>query len=131
MNWLKKLFGCKLNPPTNLIEALDALDKMLAAGDKNIIRAVSSEETLATFHHSLGRQLRNDWGLWETKKSKLYHWFKSRGIWHADDMSSIIIKSFCRMTKGQPVRLQDQIQEYIEYWKTQREDQEHIEYWKT
>jgi hypothetical protein len=46
------------------------------------------------WHHTLGMIIRDSWGLWESdreKKSELVKYFNSYGIYHADDMSSIIL----------------------------------------
>ncbi|MFH1547149.1 MAG: DUF6794 domain-containing protein, partial [bacterium] len=65
-------------------------------------------------HHGYGTSLRNEWGLW--KDSVLARWFKDRGIWHADDMSGIILESLKRTIKCQPRDLVGQIQKYLDYW---------------
>lgn len=121
-NWLKKVWNCLFgdNTPTNLREALIALDKKLSKEDKIIMQLRTEQEVLTCTHHTLGRQLRNDWGLWETKKSQLYYWFKLWGVWHADDMSSVIITSYCRRIKGQPIRLKEQVRKHSEYWAAQK-----------
>lgn len=117
-NWLKKVWNCLFgdNTPTNLIEALDVLDRILSEQDKIIISLRTELEVCVQLHHSLGRYLRNNWGLWDMS-SPLYKWFKAHGVWHTDDMSSIIIRSYYRKTNGRPIELQEQVQEYVEYWK--------------
>jgi len=115
IRWLKKLSGRRLNRPENLVESIVALGHILSVEDKECFKEWSEEKSVAKLHHSLGRWIRNNWGLWD-ENSKLSKWFKGRGIWHADDMSLIIITSYCRKTKGQPIKLQDQIQGYIKYW---------------
>lgn len=111
----KRLFRYKLKYPSNLDEALRALGKMLSKEDKIIIQLRTELEVCVHLHHSLGRHLRNTWGLWNPK-CVLHKWFEAQGVWHPDDMSSIIIRSYYRKTKGRPIKLQEQIQEYTEYW---------------
>lgn len=109
------LFGGKLKNPTNLIEAFNALDVILSPEDKVNVREWGEDRFVAASHHSLGRWLRNNWGLWRGK-NKLCKWFKSQGISHPDDMSGIILTSYHRVTNNRQIKLQEQIRHYQEYW---------------
>jgi hypothetical protein len=59
--------------------------------------------------------LRNNWGLW--KGSRLSKWFNEKGIQAPDDMSGIILDSFWRHLNGKPLKLDEQIKYYQDYWK--------------
>ena len=122
------LFGGKIKNPTNLKEAMDALDLILGHEDKRVFGEVGEEKVNAMFHHSLGRHLRNKWGLWD-EKSELRQWFKRRGIWHPDDMSGIIITSYYRDIHHSYIKLDEQIKHYLDYWKDQpkQETKEEVE----
>ena len=74
-----------------------------------------SEDELAIYHFGIGLWMRNNWGLWAG--SQLAKYFKGMGIFHANDMSGIILTSFHRHLKGEEVRLGKQIKFYQEYWK--------------
>lgn len=78
-----------------------------------------SEDDMVLYHHGLGTWLRNNWGLW--KGSRLSKWFNEKGIRHADDMSGIILDSFWRHLNGQPIKLDEQIKHYQDYWKKAKE----------
>ena len=67
------------------------------------------------FHHNTGRWMRNNWGLWDTE-SKLNQEFNSIGIFHADDMSGIILETAHRILNGKSVDLAGQVMGYKEYW---------------
>lgn len=114
------LFGEKLNHPVDLEEALYALDKIIDHNTKRIVQELSEEKVSAMMHHSLGRHIRNKWGLWDN--SKLSKWFKRQGIFHPDDMSGIIITSYWRQQQNQPIKLQEQIDEYKRYWANMEEE---------
>lgn len=109
--------GKKLLNPANLEQAIYALGKMLGHEDKRCIQELPENDIAAMMHHTLGRHIRNKWHLWED--SKLCKWFNSKGIHHADDMSGIIIASYWRQQRGVPIRLQEQIQQYQDYWAEQ------------
>jgi len=83
--------------PTTLDEAVKALDEILSPEDRNTFRNWDGavEDLIAEVHHSLGRYLRNTWGLW--KNSTLAkHMQEVHGIAHPDDMSHEIIVAYCR-----------------------------------
>lgn len=56
-----------------------------------------AEAFALSLHHSLGRHLRNEFGLW-TKDTPLYEECKSLGLEHADDMSHRIILELHKYT---------------------------------
>jgi hypothetical protein len=81
--------------PKTLEEALVALDEMLCDEDREHLTIFNEVEAATELHHSLGRHLRNVWGLWQG--SALAQNLKSEhGITHPDGMSSYIIKAYCR-----------------------------------
>ncbi len=105
-----------LDVPTNLDEAIEALGKLLPAGaNKRILKGRTEENFITTYHHGLGRWIRNNWGLWD-ETSQLHQWFEAYGIFHADDMSGIIFTSYYRKVKDINIDLHMQVAKYIEYW---------------
>ena len=60
--------------------------------------------------------IRNEWGLWK-KESDMYNYFYKMGLWHADDMSSVILTSYHRFINGKELSLKEQINHYLDYWK--------------
>jgi len=105
--------------PTNLDECFTELLRELSDEDITEIKS-GSEKDLSTWHHSLGRWMRNNWQLWQG--SELAKWFNSIGIHHADDMSGIILTSFWRHLHSKQVHLSDQVKFYQDYWLAQEPD---------
>lgn len=102
--------------PKNLEECLKELHKK--AHDKDLEEIKSRpEDDMIEFHHTLGRWMRNEWGLW--KGGPLLDYFKGLGLWHADDCSGLILTSFYRHLKGLPLDIEGQVAEYKEYWAKQ------------
>jgi hypothetical protein len=99
--------------PKDLDEALVELKQML---DPSVLSEFKQgkEAELVKYHFGLGMWMRNNWGLWTG--SRLADYFRSLGIVHPDDMSGIIITSFYRHLKGKPVKLDEQVARYKEYW---------------
>lgn len=74
-----------------------------------------AEQDIYEFHHTIGRDIRNEWKLWSQKAPLNKHFFEL-GISHADDMSSIILTTLHRVLNRKPVRLKEQIKHYQDYW---------------
>lgn len=80
--------------PKNLSEAHDFLEhNILSKGDLNYIdNKVLKKEDMIIYHDSLGRYLRNTWGLWS--KSYFYKYMLKFGYTHPDEMSHYILETF-------------------------------------
>jgi len=76
--------------PNNLKEAIKELDTELLDEDKEYIL----EHGSLAVHHSLGRWIRNNWGLWNEEYTELKKDLRERGYEHPDDMSNYIIEKF-------------------------------------
>lgn len=82
-----------------------------------------AEDELAMLHHGFGTSLRNNWKLWKAQND-LSKYFNKIGIYHPDDMSSIIIKSYHKKLNRKPINLEKQISSYKDYWKKMKEQQQ-------
>jgi len=100
--------------PVDLDDCFEHL-KLLLPAKTLADRAASPEKAMASYHFSIGMQLRNRWGLWSG--SRLALWFNTIGIYHADDMSGIILTSFWRLLNEKPILLEEQVKFYQDYWK--------------
>lgn len=100
--------------PMNLEDSFGELKKMLHPDLLKQIRE-GPEREMVGFHMSLGLWMRNNWGLWAG--SRLGKYFNGIGIFHPDDMSSIILDSFWRHLKSQPIKLEEQVAYYQRFWK--------------
>jgi hypothetical protein len=100
--------------PKDLDDCIAKLEKLLS---KKTIAEMKSgpERDMAMYHHGLGMWIRNKWGLW--KGSRLSKWFNEKGIRHPDDMSGIILDSFWRHLNKEPIKLDEQVKHYQDYWK--------------
>ena len=98
--------------PTDLDDCYRELDKNLRADDIEKIR--KGEIQAIDMHFGLGMGLRNGWGLWGG--SRLAKYFNAMGIFHPDDMSGIILESYVRQLRKEPIRLDEQVAYYKKYW---------------
>lgn len=111
-----------MNKPESLREAIEYLYSILNKDRNNkLVLEFSEAKFIAATHHDIGRWIRNNWGLWE-QKGRLYKWFKRKGIWHADDMSSIILTCFHRDYHKKPYNLKKQFDFFKDYWEKYKDD---------
>ena len=105
--------------PKTLDECFPILDKELHPDTIKEFKEMEEKDMMASTHFTLGRWLRNEWALWDNK-TELHNWFKDElGIWHADDMSGIILTSYHRKLNGKDIALNEQIQFYKDWWETE------------
>ena len=100
--------------PETLKECYDILN-IVAEEDYDIMQDYSEKDFIALTHHTTGRWIRNNWGLWQGN-GNLCKFFKKLGIHHPDDMSSIIFSSFYRQYHGLPINIDEQVEHYRNYW---------------
>ena len=76
--------------PTTVDVAIRALDAMLSDEDKEYLKVHGA----ISLHDSLGRWIRNEWGLWT--ESELKTALESAGFHHPDDMSHHILTMYVK-----------------------------------
>jgi len=103
------------NTPLTFDDAVKSILNDLTDKDREYVLENSEKCILANTHSTMGRAMRNDWGLWAD--SPLKQDMEKLGFTHADDMSGAIITSAVRTIKGEDVRLQEQVDKYKAYWK--------------
>jgi len=86
--------------------------------------AMKEKKAVAASHMGRGMWMRNTLGLWADcqkepaeERCPLVKWFNKRGIYHPDDMSSIILTSWHRVLNGKKKKIKNQVEYYREYWK--------------
>ncbi len=76
--------------PRTVDEAVKTLAKIVSKEDRDYLL----ENGAISMHHSLGRWIRNEWGLWTD--SELKNELRKKGFEHPDDMSNYIIEEFIK-----------------------------------
>ncbi|MBX7204572.1 MAG: hypothetical protein K1X81_04060 [Bacteroidia bacterium] len=126
LRYLSKTKSEKINlpdvHPRNISESIIQLDSCTNDTIKKWIKCVTEVEYISALHFSFGMHLRNNWGLWA--ESDLSKYFNSLGIYHPDDMSSIILKCFHQFVNTGTYSFKEKVNYYKEYWTKlkQRED---------
>jgi hypothetical protein len=101
--------------PKNLDSCIELLCEGLTYNELEEAKKIDELDFVYKNHHGFGRQIRNGWKLWD-EESDLHKYFRNKGIFHADDMSSIIMTSFHRKLTGKDIRLEEQVEYYMNYW---------------
>jgi len=101
--------------PKNLDDCIKQLDLLFDEATKINIHGCTEDLFGTILHMWLGIYLRNYWNLWGG--SELSEYFNELGIYHPDDMTGIIFRSYHRYITGKPVLLEEQIEHYQEWWK--------------
>lgn len=99
-----------MKDPTTLDEAVDCLIAHMTEADKKAYANGSPAP-----HFTLGTNMRNDWGLWHD--SPLATFFKSNGIYHADDMSGTIFDCLRARLKSELFDIKERADYYRNWWK--------------
>jgi hypothetical protein len=108
--------------PYNLYEAIGALSLMHHESTKQKIISMTEHEFTVNSHFGLGLWIRNNWGLWQGSKLKDY--FNSIGVFHPDEMSSIILTSYYRKHRDKDW----DIDRYLKYYEDRWNEQKHFYY---
>ncbi|WP_432671427.1 DUF6794 domain-containing protein [Flavobacterium sp. SM2513] len=105
----------KKSVPLGLRKTINQMERNLNDTIKYDFK-IAPEEVAGTKHHfGLGLDLRNGKGLWRGSLLKTY--FRLNGIWHPDDMSSIILTTFHRRLNDKPIQFKKQKKHFKEFWK--------------
>ena len=110
--------------PQNLEEAHLEIDRGLSEHAKEILKKdrneLTEEEQNAydhvLGHFGLGLWMRNNWNFW--KGGKLSKYFNELGIYHPDNMSGIILKSYKAKLRGEKYSIEEDIEDYKSYMKS-------------
>ena len=100
--------------PESLEDAVIQLSKVLPDTTQQNILLMTEDEFTVGSHFGLGMWIRNNWI--RRGGGKLVDDFLSKGIFHPDDMSGIILTCYYRQLHNQDWELDEQIKSYKDYW---------------
>ena len=100
--------------PKDLEDCFTQINSFWNDSTKIEVKKWSEDEFSAKVHLGFGMWMRNNWQLW--RGSRFTKYFNELGIYHPDDMSGIILKSYHRHLNDKKTRLEEQVKYYQEYW---------------
>ncbi len=105
--------------PRTLDEAVDQLvarcDPDGIAKLKEHVKTFGVDVAMSNTFFGGGMAMRNEWGLWR-KTGPLNKWFRANGIWHGDDKSAIIFKTFACRVGGETLDIAKEAAHYADFW---------------
>ena len=110
----------EISIPKDLDDCLVELNKLFSPDDIRRIKA-APETDMFEYQLGWGTWMRSNWGLWQG--SRLAQWFNAQGVTHPDDMASIILDSYWRRLHARPVRFEEQVKYYRDFWQKAEEGQ--------
>jgi hypothetical protein len=99
-------------PPKDLNETIEYFEETWS----DSIKTEFINDSLRNAHFTIGRWIRNNW-IYGERDTSLVLYFNKLGIYHPDDISSIILTSLFRKLTGKPINLEEQVEEFKSYWK--------------
>ncbi len=107
--------------PKDLEDCFNQINSFWSDSIKLKVKQLTEEEFTGRVHHGFGTWMRNNWQLWAG--SRLSKYFNEKGIQHPDDMSGIILDSYHRTLNNKPLKLDEQIVYYINYWEKAKKEE--------
>lgn len=103
-----------MKTPNTLEESHTFLEKLLGDEDITFIDKMVDVQDMCKYHFTLGRKIRNDWGLWAGGPLKDY--MNGLGFYHPDDISATILDTFWCKRHQKPFDLEIKAEYYRQYW---------------
>jgi len=99
--------------PVDLNDCFEQIDKAWHESSKARVLAATENDLRSEAYAPISIWMRENWLL---SSRRLTKYFTGLGIDHPDDMSSIILTSYHRYLHKHPIMLDEQVQQYKEYW---------------
>ncbi|MCB0570119.1 MAG: hypothetical protein KDC66_10165 [Phaeodactylibacter sp.] len=94
--------------PKDISDAIAQLNKLVDRESKAKFKSVSEDEAVHKLYFSFGRWITLNWGFYEG--SRLSDALRRMGVYHPDDMSQLIIRSFHRSLNQKPIDVKGQVE---------------------
>jgi hypothetical protein len=104
------------NQPKDLNEAIEYFETSWSKIEKENFKALPENEAVTNSHFGVGLWIRNNW-IHGNRDTSLISYFHKLGIFHPDDISSIILTSLHRDLNKTEIGLPAQVESYKAYWK--------------
>jgi len=103
------------NIPSTLEESINYFEKNWNDKEKKVFQSKPENDAVTELHMTVGMWIRNSW--LRQGNDSLKKQFHKIGVYHPDDISSIILTSLHRKLNNKEIKLEEQAQHYIDYWK--------------
>lgn len=112
------LTSCKsqITLPKNLDEAVLYFQQKWTKKELDKFKNKPEKDAVTELHFGTGQWIRNSW-VYGNRDTALTNYFHSIGVFHPDDISSIILTSLHRTLNKKDIELKKQVEHYKSYWK--------------
>jgi hypothetical protein len=83
-----------------------------------------------SLHHTIGRRIRNAWGLWSPYTELKEDAATNYGIAHPDDITGLLLEWVWAVVRNEDFDPQEECLKYIKYWKNMGTDALKVVNWK-
>ena len=105
-----------LDNPKTLQLSFEYLEDNWSAEGVQIFKDSSERKATISQHFGMGLFLRNTWIRNHDQSEQIQKYFDGLGIYHPDDISSIILTSYHRHLNNKPLKLEQQADFYKRFW---------------
>ncbi len=116
----EKLFGVYI--PKDIDEAIVELDKKTSPESRIKFQAAGEFEAIAKLHYSLGRWIRYNWGFHGGSRLTLF--LNSKGAYHPDEMSWMVMLSYHRHLNKRERNLPEQLEMFKKLQEAKKKQEE-------
>ena len=109
------LNSCREEQPQSIEDSLNYFEKNWSTNEKSTFKQQPENFAVSQLHMSVGLWIRNNWI--RKDNNSLIEEFHKIGVYHPDDISSIILTSLHRKLNNKNLKLEEQTKYYINYWK--------------
>lgn len=109
--------GCnsQITLPRNLEESVLYFQQKWTKTQLDEFKNTAEDNAVTEHHFGTGSWIRNNW-IHGDRDTTLTNYFHSLGIFHPDDISSIILTSLHRTLNQRDIQLNKQVEKYKAYW---------------
>jgi len=103
--------------PKELQISFDFIQQNWTREQIDSFKNTAEEDAVIDQHFRMGRFLRNNLLRHHDNSKRIKGFFAELGIFHLDDISSIILTSYHRTLNGKDIQLESQVDQVHKYWK--------------
>lgn len=104
-----------MNEPTTIREAVNVLVSGLSDSELKFIR----ENDSSSVHHTVGRNIRNEWGLWNINSPLRLDAVNTYKIAHPDDISGLIFAWVWALVRNETFDPYKECERFHKHWEQQ------------
>lgn len=115
--------SCNSVEYSELKESFVMLENQLDIEEIENFRDKDEDKATGDAHFAIGMFIRNEWIRHNNGPQNIKEFLLKKGLGHPDDMSDVILTSFHRCLNNKDIKLDEQVNYYIQYWENVNKDE--------